>query len=260
MGVSCIYYFRDKTFPREDYLELCQLSVVFLGETVEGFKFQRPGAIHHARFMAKSLYYLKMALLLPQTALFHQKEIREINVMAEFIAIFHCKWWFLSPLPTAAPSEDLISITVMRQYEKINPEVAVPCLQSIYRHLEYLTQELVVLSLSHDHLPDAVRKGIAAALHETVRTRDLPSGKPKPPKLETMQLQGGIDCLKDFVGENSWTIPNLLNLTDDDMVWLQLEVHQWPLLPGYRKFERFARTLSVVNDSAERVIKRRGFC
>ena len=56
------------TFPREDYKELVQLILVWLGGVAEvpGFKFQWPGAYHQARFMAKSLYILKLNMLSSQ--------------------------------------------------------------------------------------------------------------------------------------------------------------------------------------------------
>ena len=49
-----------KTFPRKDYLELIKLVLVWLGEDVENFKFQKPGATCYARYMAKAIYYMKM--------------------------------------------------------------------------------------------------------------------------------------------------------------------------------------------------------
>ena len=67
-------------FPREDYRELLELITHALGgqivrrsvvkkaappKLVE-FKMERPGALHHARFMAKSIYYIKMLMLTPQ--------------------------------------------------------------------------------------------------------------------------------------------------------------------------------------------------
>ena len=39
------------------------------------------------------------------------------------------------------------------------------------------------------------------------------------------------------------------------MEWLLLEVHQWPLISGYRKFSEFVSELLVVNDPAERGVK-----
>ena len=52
------------TFPREDYRELCQLIALFLGtERSSRFQIRKPGAVHHARFMAKSIYYIKIFIL-----------------------------------------------------------------------------------------------------------------------------------------------------------------------------------------------------
>ena len=47
------------------FLEWVQLILVWLGgvDEVPGFKFQWPGAYHHARFLAKSLYLLKLDML-----------------------------------------------------------------------------------------------------------------------------------------------------------------------------------------------------
>ena len=52
-----------KTWPREDYKELLELLIVSLGGTVPGFSFKIPGADHHARWMSKAIYYLKIRLL-----------------------------------------------------------------------------------------------------------------------------------------------------------------------------------------------------
>ena len=57
-----------RNLPRGDYKELLELSKVILGRTIERkkgyvYKIQRPGADHHARWMAKSIYILKMTLL-----------------------------------------------------------------------------------------------------------------------------------------------------------------------------------------------------
>ena len=48
------------TWPRCDYREFLELVVVSLGGKVEGFKFKLPGADHHARWMSKVIYYLKI--------------------------------------------------------------------------------------------------------------------------------------------------------------------------------------------------------
>ena len=53
----------QRTLPRYDYKELNELIVVFLGGKVPwGFKPQRKGAMHDARFMADAIYLLSMEL------------------------------------------------------------------------------------------------------------------------------------------------------------------------------------------------------
>ena len=51
------------TFPRDDYKEFMELVVVSLGGEVEGFSFKLPGPDHHARWMSKCLYILKIQML-----------------------------------------------------------------------------------------------------------------------------------------------------------------------------------------------------
>ena len=69
-------FLQEKTFAREDYKELCELAVMFLGGAVDGFKFQYPGAHHHARYMAACIYMLKMALLMRKITWLLDKEKR----------------------------------------------------------------------------------------------------------------------------------------------------------------------------------------
>jgi len=55
------------SLPREDYRELLELSLIFLGEIPQrGVRFRAPGAFHHARWMAKLLYVLKLNLFKDQ--------------------------------------------------------------------------------------------------------------------------------------------------------------------------------------------------
>ena len=79
----------EKTFPREDYRELVELTLIYLGgQLPDGrvFKFRIPGAFHHARFMAQSIYLLKIHLL---SVLFSMstEETRMVYRMANFIAL-----------------------------------------------------------------------------------------------------------------------------------------------------------------------------
>ena len=49
--------------PRDDYRELIELKIIFLGtSTPRGVRFNAPGAIHQARWMAKTIYTFKVWL------------------------------------------------------------------------------------------------------------------------------------------------------------------------------------------------------
>ena len=75
------------------------------GSSSPKYKFHKPGAISHARFMAKALYYMKFQLLLPEI-----KEVMNINSdleheirrMADFISIFYAPWFLTCEFPDTA--------------------------------------------------------------------------------------------------------------------------------------------------------------
>ena len=86
---------KENTFPREDYLELCEPIAVFLGADVPGgFVIRRPGADHHARFMSKAIYYLKIYLL-KNVFVLHGREKKEVDRMAVYVAICYGKYFLL---------------------------------------------------------------------------------------------------------------------------------------------------------------------
>ncbi|CAD6218518.1 GSCOCG00011453001-RA-CDS [Cotesia congregata] len=56
--------YMQKYHPRSDYEEFLELSLIFLGATPkEKVSFKRPGAMSHARRMAKAIYCLKIFIL-----------------------------------------------------------------------------------------------------------------------------------------------------------------------------------------------------
>ena len=67
------------TRPRDDYRKLLELLIVWLGGHVEGFSFKRPGADHHARWLAKAIYKLKLCLLMYQFMM-EEKQKEEVLI------------------------------------------------------------------------------------------------------------------------------------------------------------------------------------
>ena len=96
-----MHHLEKGTWPRDDYKELVQLMIVWLGGEVESFAFNRPGPDHHARWMAKAIYNIKLYLLMDQFPM-DEKSTGEVMVIAEFVAIFYAKAFFKAPLPCSA--------------------------------------------------------------------------------------------------------------------------------------------------------------
>ena len=62
--------------------------------------------------------------------------------------------------------------------------------------------------------------------------------------------------LLPLIGQNSWFIFDLLNLTrPEDKPWLTCPPTFWPYVDQFNKFSGFVDGLEVVNDSSERAIK-----
>ncbi len=79
-------------FLRANYKELLELTIYFLGGDV-ACKLRKPGALHHARFMSKAIYFLKMCMLSTRLEL-TDEELDQITRMANFIALFVLNLFF----------------------------------------------------------------------------------------------------------------------------------------------------------------------
>jgi hypothetical protein len=93
--------------PRDDYKEFIQLSLIVLGRTPpKDTFFKVPGAIHHARWMAKAIYCIKIYLFRDQFTLTNLEE-KTITDICLFLINIYVKAWFNAPKPTLAPDQDL---------------------------------------------------------------------------------------------------------------------------------------------------------
>ena len=238
------------TWPRADYQELLVLTIISLGGEVEGFKFMLPGPDHHARWMSKKIYYLKINLL---QDVFDMTDAEKIQVqeISKFILIFCVKAWFESPLPTSAARNDLTyMVKVIRYRGEIKPRVTMAVMQSWYRHLWYLAPQTVVLALADPHLEDGQKEEMARKLHGLKRVEIL-GGKPVFPQVDLSGEQGLLPDMASFVTSDSWLIFDILGLTGAQD-WLSIPASLWDNFQEFRIFKEFCENLSVCNDIAER--------
>ena len=122
----CEQHLLTESFGREDYRELCELVIKYLGGHVirpvrrgvgviqgpDDFVMRAPGALHHARLFASALYILKMAMLthvIPQGLLTPNMAVL-IDRIAQYIALV--SWAVVSPSPSSSSSTSFGSTTV----------------------------------------------------------------------------------------------------------------------------------------------------
>ena len=71
------------------------------------YQLQAPGADHHARWMSKVIYIIKMSLLSHQLPSVHHSTKKNIHKMALFAVFIYMKSWFSAPFLASAASNDL---------------------------------------------------------------------------------------------------------------------------------------------------------
>ena len=238
------------TWPREDYKELLELMIVYLGGPVPGFTFKMPGADHHARWMSKAIYFLKIKLLSKVFDLSDEERFI-VDEISKFTALLYVKYWLQTPLSSSAARHDLEFMTKVLHYRLTNSSVAFHVLQSVHRHLWYLTPQLIPIALTDPGLEDSSKEMIAKALHSSSQQK-ICSGKPTFPTLSHVAGEMRKN-MQDLVTPDSWLVFQLLGL-EGSQDWLQTPASLWKLFAEYRKLEEFSSNLPVCNDIAERGI------
>lgn len=147
--------------PRDDYKEFIQLSLIVLGRTPpKDTFFKVPGAIHHARWMAKAIYCIKIYLFRDQFTLTNLEE-KTITDICLFLINIYVKAWFNAPKPTLAPNQDLQFLKSLVKYREIDKELADKALSKMINHLWYLNSEQVAFSFFDENVDKSVKTSMA---------------------------------------------------------------------------------------------------
>ncbi|XP_073972974.1 uncharacterized protein [Rhodnius prolixus] len=232
--------------PRDDYKELLELSLIFLGEMPrDQVSFKRPGAIHHARWMAKAIYCLKMFIFRDEFVL-SKKELDSSRQLCIFIVIVYVKAWFSSTSATSAANHDLEFMKNLIKYKQINPLISSVTCEKMTLHLWYLCDELAVLSLFDDTVPVNIKKNIV----EAVKTREGTDSKARRFIIDKKNLDSILQKnISDFVSKKSMKLFELFDLPYD---FLDKNIDLWSTDDSYNENKEFFAQLKVVNDVAER--------
>ena len=240
---------KKNVFIRDDYKECATGTLAILGhESYRSHSFRKPGATHHARWMSQVLYCQKMYLWMDQMdyAKDFKEKLRRIN---QFIALFYVPAWLKSSIGSEAPVNDLLFLHDMKKYSFYDSQVAGASFKKLHKHHWYLNEETAVFALFSDHsdMTNEMKKRIATKLLETPRPSQFRRGVPflRCPISESTTIA-------DLIGPNSWFIFEALCIGSE---WLALPVTEWQSRDEFMQASAFARTVKVVNDAAERMIK-----
>lgn len=227
---------------RDDYRELLELSIIFIGEIpIGGVKFKAPGATHHARWMAKLLYALKIWMFRNQFRL-TPHETRGLRDLAIFAVTTYLKAWFTAPLAASAPCNDFLFLNQLLQYHSVHPAISSATSTMFSRHLWYLSEELVCLALFDDNVTAENKARMVHALQRNVTY--------KPAKRASVDKTNfSMMTLDNFVTRNSMKLFHNLSLPTD---FLSADTKLWTSDEQYRFAQSRVFNLQVVNDHAER--------
>lgn len=230
---------------RDDYREYLELVVIFLGGKVSRFTFKQPGAFHHARWMSKIIYSLKIFLFREQLSL-TKRDLKCVKEVSMFAVLVYMKPWFGATEAAAAPRTDLEVLEKLWSY--YNPEVGQAAAKKLENHLWYLSEHLVGLALFDPKVPKETKQVMAVAMkedkdedeeHEDVAKRINLKKGPASPKLETLVTPRTRELFR-HLGIN----PSFLGLSPEE----------WEHHPEYKRAKERVNNIPVVNDHAERGI------
>ncbi|KAK6185944.1 hypothetical protein SNE40_008071 [Patella caerulea] len=228
--------------PRDDYREFLELTLIFIGEVPpRGIRFMAPGPMHHARWMSKVIYSLKVWLFRKQFKL-KTREAKGLREVAIFSVHEYIKAWMTAPLAACAPYNDLLLMKSLVEYEKINKEVSKTASTKLAAHMWYLSEELVGLALFDRNVPSSVKR-------EMVQSLEI-EGEDDAPKRVQMNIPAILASeLKDFTTSSSKTMFQKMKLPDDFLV---TDPDTWDENDDFNRALLIVQKMKVVNDHAER--------
>ncbi|KAL4144007.1 hypothetical protein QTP88_006252 [Uroleucon formosanum] len=167
----------NNRLPREDYRELLELTIIFLGGVPpRGLSFKIPGAIHHARWMAKAIYF-----------------------------------WFKAPLTSSATLQDLTFLKGLIKYQSVDKSISDIAIKKICGHLWYLSPEAAAFSFFDENVPVESRKKMITALNTDFEEEYRKQYVLKPNQVTTI-LNKSID---DFICSESMELFNRFKINTD---------------------------------------------
>jgi hypothetical protein len=227
--------------PRDDYRELLQLMLTFLGKSSsDKVTLRSPGPMHQARWMAKAIYSIKVWLFRSQFKLTNRESqgLLRLNI---FLAKVYIKFWYQAPVAPTAARNDLQLLQLLHSYP--DRDISVETSRKMAGHLWYLSEDLILLSLFDPELDIATKQALVRGSEDRDGERD----PPKRAQIDMAAVQH--KTLADFVTKSSRKLFSILGLPSG---FLAEDPESWNSRDDFKAAEAMVKTLSVTNDHAER--------
>ncbi|XP_050541482.1 uncharacterized protein LOC126905632 [Daktulosphaira vitifoliae] len=226
--------------PRDDYKELLELCLLFIGKENEKIKIHPPGALHRARWMAKIIYCLKIYMFRSQFKL-TSSELNNIQQFNVFVLKVYIKYWFESSYATKAPNNDLNLIKELKNYSSINKSISEVAIKVFSGHLWYLNDILSGLSFFDEGISIQNKKIMVQALNKKGEINSK-----KRIDIKTVKENEGVN---QFISENTKKLFSTLGINQE---FLKDQPNTWAQNSNYIQAKNKVESLFVINDPAER--------
>lgn len=244
---------KRKHAPRDDYKELLDLTIIFLGgyKSKKKINFRQPGPMHHARWMAKAIYCLKIFMFASQFNL-RNHELNALRDVCLFVVKFYVKIWFQCTKPLQAPRLDLQFMKDILAYRSIDRETSSVVLKKFRTQSWYLSEELIALAFFDVDVSIEEKKIMVQTFKEqseqsepdetTIFRLIIP-----PSQLENINNY----YLHNFITENTRIFFTRYNIPID---FFEIDPSEWQSHEEYKRAQSMLEKIQVVNDHAERAI------
>ncbi|KAK3931644.1 Adenine deaminase [Frankliniella fusca] len=240
----------QKYQPRDDYLELLHLALIFAGEKpASGAKFRRPGALSKARWMMFLIYAFKTWMFRGQFAMTVEQETGLRQLCLFGFSVYIKRWFGASTVPAICPREDLALLHELRGLSKgghLQAE-ATAALRKFEGAMWYLSDRLIPLALFDQEVPEREKDLIARAILESQKQ---PSKKNNRWRRSPTDI-GDSTCLADLVTVDSKAFFKIMNLQID---FLSIPARMWTENKFYLEAKNVVDNLSVTNEISERAV------
>lgn len=244
----------QKSFKRNDYKELLELTLIYLGEHPVNIRFRQPGSTSSVRFMSRALYVLKMQLFIGQFHECSEKDKRAIRDVSIFVVRLYTKAFTQCVDPFGAPKQDLNFLKAIQNYKSIDAAISSALLKKFGTHLWYLHPETVALAFFDENV-SVEEKRLMIQKMELFTIDDSQEETFSPYRLIIHPQQ--MDNLQEwqldhFVNENTIQFFKRFEVKTD---FLSKDPLEWNSDNAYCQARKMLKELQVVNDHAERAVK-----